>query len=411
MSSEIARSLNLPKKSFLLLGPRGTGKSTLLKMKVKAKLDISLLRSKQYLPLLQNPSLLQDWTNGLKAGDWIIVDEVQRIPALLNEIHSIYEDRKLHFAITGSSARKLKRGGANLLAGRALQVFLFPLTWAEMKNQISGGEEAAMGDSGGAKDTEFALIEYLDWGGLPGVVSDEEHRKETLSTYVETYLRQELTEEGLIRKLDPFARFLRIAGLYNAQVLNVESIAREAHLRRTTVDSYFEILEDTLIGSRLEPLHLGFQSKEVRHPKFYFFDSGVARACAGLIFEEVDSVWKGFALETQILHELRSYNSYRQRGKNFYYYKVANGIEVDFLVEIEKKTLSRPQSLLAIEVKLARQWDRRWSKSLNEFLERSERKVKRAIGVYTGATRLHHEKVEIFPVQDFMMKLSEGEFF
>lgn len=392
MSREIARTLGLPKKSFLLLGPRGTGKSTLLKMKIKPKLVVNLLKSSQYLPLQQNPSALQEWVGHLRPGDWVVIDEVQKIPALMDEIHAIYEEKKLHFAITGSSARKLKRGGANLLAGRALQAHLFPLIMNEIGELIS-------------------FKDFIDWGGLPAIVTDPKNRSETLATYVETYLRQELIEEGLIRKLDPFVRFLKVAGIYNAQVLNVENIAREAHIKRTTVDTYFEILEDTLIGFRLESLHLKLHSKEVRHPKFYFFDSGVARASAGLIFEDLDSVWRGFAFETQIFHELRAYNSYFKRGKNFYFYKVAGGMEVDFLVELGKKTLSRPQTLLAIEVKSGTHWDRRWSKPLAQLLQAKKSFVKRAIGVYQGKQILTHDGVEIFPVETFLTKLHAGELF
>ena len=310
----------------------------------------------------------------------------------MDEVHAIYEEKKLHFAITGSSARKLKRGGANLLAGRALYAQLFPLIRSEFQEHLS-------------------LKDYIDWGGLPAVITDPNNRKETLATYVETYLRQELIEEGVIRKLDPFVRFLQVAGIYNAQVLNVENIAREAHLKRTTVDSYFEILQDTLIGFRLEAIQLGLHTKEVRHPKFYFFDSGVARASAGLIFDELDSVWRGFALETQIFHELRAYNSYAKKNKTLYYYKVTSGIEVDFIVELEKKTISRPQKLLAIEVKSSVNWDKRWSHSLAQLLNYKKSNVKRAIGVYMGQKILTQEGIEIYPLDVFLSKLGAGELF
>ncbi len=392
MNVEIERSLELPNKSFLLLGPRGTGKSTLLKMKVRPALEINLLKSSQYLPLQQNPSVLQEWTSHLKKGDWVVIDEVQKIPALLDEVHAIYEDKKLNFALTGSSARKLKRGNANLLAGRALQVYLFPLTWLELKDQ-------------------FSLEAVLEWGSLPAVVTDPKNRKETLATYVETYLKQELVEEGIIRKLDPFVRFLGVAGKYNAQVLNVENIARESHLKRTTVDSYFEILEETLIASRLPALSLGLQTKEVRHPKFYYFDAGVARASAGLLFDATDSISKGYALETFILSELRAYNSYFKKERNIFYYKVVNGIEVDFVIETAKKTLSRSASYLAIEVKLGSQWDRRWSKALAGLVSNKQSKVKRGIGVYGGSRRFSQDGIDVFPVQDFLKDINAGKFF
>lgn len=388
----IERAISLPEKSFLLLGPRGTGKSTLLKMKLRAKLEVNLLKSVQYLPLRQNPSVLHEWVGHLKARDWVVIDEVQKIPELMDEIHSLYEEKKLNFAITGSSARKLKRGGANLLAGRALRVQLYPLTFSECEG-VAG------------------LESLIDWGGLPAVATDPENRRETLATYVETYLRQELIEEGIVRKIEPFVRFLKTAGMHNGQVLNIENIARESHIKRTTVDSYFQVLEDTLIGFRLEALPLGLQTKETRHPKFYFFDSGVARASAGLIFDDVDSVWRGFALETWILHELRAYNSYRKKDRNFFFYKVARGVEIDFLVEIEKKTLSKPRSLLALEVKYGKTWDRRWSKSLETLLSEKKSGVKRAIGIYMGDRLLRQGGVEIFPVHEFLKRLYRGEFF
>jgi predicted AAA+ superfamily ATPase len=392
MDVKIERSLRLPQKSFLLLGPRGTGKSTLLKMSVPARLEVNLLKSVHFLPLQQNPSLLQEWVGHLKAGDWVVVDEVQKIPALMDEIHAIYEEKRLHFAITGSSARKLKRGGANLLAGRALRVDLFPFVRSEIKDLLP-------------------LRDVLDWGCLPAVVLDVENRRETLATYVETYLRQELVEEGLIRKLEPFVRFLKVAGMHNAQILNVENIAREAHLKRTTVDSYFEVLEDTLIGYRLPAIKLNIHSKELQHPKFYFFDSGVARASAGLIFDEVDSVWRGFALETWILNEVRAFNSYQKRGKEFYYYKATGGSELDLVIETQRKTLSKPRELIGIEIKSASSWDRKWTRGLLRVQEEKKSGIKRSIGIYLGSRTLTQDGVDIFPVQKFVEELYAGRIF
>lgn len=147
----------------------------------------------------------------------------------MNEVYALYEEKKLNFALSGSSARKLRRGGGNLLAGRALQIFMFPLAGNEL-NKIKSIDEA------------------VDWGSLPGVILEPEYKKKTLSTYVETYLREELVQEGFLRKLDPFVRFLSVAGIMNAQVLNMDSISREASIARTSAQNYFEILVDTLIG-------------------------------------------------------------------------------------------------------------------------------------------------------------------
>jgi len=388
----IQRKLILPQKSFLLFGPRGTGKSTLVRNQLKDFLEIDLLKSKNLLPLLQNPSHLADLTHHLKGGDWVFIDEIQKIPALLDEVHALYEEKKLNFALTGSSARKLRRGGANLLAGRALQAFLFPFTYEEFK-------------------TLYTIDAALEWGTLPGVVNHSEYRSETLATYVETYLRQELLEEGLIRKIEPFVRFLQIAGLYQGQILNIENIAREAHVNRTTVDKYFQILEDTLIGYRLPAFIEGSKTKEVSHPKFFLFDTGVARACAGLLNDPIDSVWKGYSFETFILNELRAYNHYAHRNRDLYHHALAGSYDIDFVVETQKKTHSRKREGIAISVKNTVKWDSRNNKALIEFQSSSQSKISQLFGVYRGDQILTQSGVAILPVEVFLDQLSHGSIF
>lgn len=386
------RRLTLPHKSFLLFGPRGTGKSTLVRRTLKTRLEIDLLKSKTYLPLAQNPSLLAEWTAHLEQGSWVFIDEVQKIPALLDEVHALLEERRLHFALSGSSARKLKRGGANLLAGRALQIFLYPLIFAEYKSALS-------------------LEDAIEWGTLPLVVTDPEHRQQTLATYVETYLRQELIEEGLIRKLDPFIRFLQVAGLYNGQILNIENVARECHVGRTTVDKYFQILEDTLIGSRLPAYHDGSKVKETQHPRFFLFDQGVARACAGLLDDQVDTVWKGFALETLVLNELKAYNHYTGKNRSLSFYNVSGGYDIDFIVETRKKTLSSPGEAIAISVKYGKKWDRRWNAPLLDFQANAKIRIRRSLGIYQGDRVLTQGNVTVYPLAQFLARLHAGEFF
>jgi predicted AAA+ superfamily ATPase len=388
----IKRQIKLPSKSFFLLGPRGTGKSTVIREQVKIDLTLDLLKSTVYLPLVRNPSLLAELTGHLKEGDWVFIDEVQKIPALLDEVHALYEEKHLNFALSGSSARKLRRGGANLLAGRALQAYMFPFVFIEY-NGLASIEEA------------------IEWGTLPLVVTDSKNRKETLSAYVETYLKQELIEEGLIRKLDPFVRFLEAAGIYNAQVLNIENVAREAGVSRTTVDKYFQILEETLIGFRLPALKEGIKTKEIQHPKFYLFDPGVARACAGQLGEEVDSVWKGFALETLILNELRAYNFYSNKNKSLFFYQISSSYDIDFIIETKKKTLSTLRQAVLISVKYSKKWDKRWNDSLVNFKENAKTKVNRMYGVYRGDQILTQGDVTIYPVQIFLEKLFEGSIY
>ncbi len=388
----IKRVFDLPKRSFMLLGPRGTGKSTLIRQQNKFDLEIDLLKSKFFLALSANPSLLEEWTESLKSGAWIYIDEIQKIPALMDEIHSLYESRKFNFALSGSSARKLKRGGGNLLAGRALAVQLFPFTYVEY-------------------DQHYSLSEAIEWGSLPQVITEPKYRKDFLSSYVENYLREELIEEGIIRKLEPFLRVLQVTGIYNGQILNIENIARESHVGRSTIDKYFEILEDTLIGHRLNPFRPKWNAKELTHPKFYLFDSGVARGCAGLLNEELDASWLGFSLETLIINEVRAYNHYLKANRALYYYKFSGGYEIDLLIENRKKTLSSPQQLTAIEIKLARRWDKRWNHPLIDIKNKSKGKIKKLIGVYRGDRELQFGELSVYPLELFLKKLSQGEFF
>lgn len=390
---EISRIYQLPPKSFLLLGPRGTGKSTIIRAKVAFKLEIDLLRAKEFLPLAANPSLLEKKVALLQPGDWVYIDEIQKIPALLDEVHSLYEKKKLHFALCGSSARKLKRGGANLLAGRAIAGKLFPLTYAEYKDY-------------------YQIDDAIDWGSMPQVVKEFEFKIDYLSSYVEMYLKEELMEEGLIRKLEPFVRFLETLGIMNAQILNIENIARESHVGRTTVDKYFQIIEETLLGFRLPAFKAKWNNKESSHPKFYLFDSGVARACAGMANEELDTVWRGHAFETLIINEVRAHNHYLKKNRNIYYYSYSGGYEIDLIIENQRKTLSSPQKLTAIEIKNAKKWDKRWNAALEDFKTKSRGRVKQIIGVYRGSETLNFPNgLIVYPAGEFLLKLSRGEFF
>lgn len=386
----INRISELPNKSFLLFGPRGVGKSTLIKAKLNTDYEINLLKSSDFIELSHNPSKIREWVSHLPKKSWVFIDEVQKIPALMDEVHYLYEEHNLNFALSGSSARKMKRGGANLLAGRALQNFLYPLVLKEYGKLAN-------------------LQEVVDWGCLPSIITDKDHKKETLITYVDTYLKQELIEEGLIRKLDPFLRFLKIAGQYSGQVLNIENISRESKVSRTTVDKYFEILEDTLIAHRLPAIQLGIMAKETTHPKLHFFDAGAARACAGLVYEDIDNVWRGYSFETYMLHEARAYNHYFKKNKDFFHYRVSGGTEIDFLIELSKKSLSKPQQLLAIEFKYTKNWDSRWTKQLTDTKNKSKN-IAKTIGVYIGDRILTQGNVTVYPYKDFLTRLYDGFF-
>lgn len=388
----IERIQTLPSKSFLLFGPRGVGKSTLIKQKIKANLTINLLKSSDFLALSRDPDHLIEMTNPLNKGDWVIIDEVQRIPELLNIVHEIYESKRLHFALSGSSARKLKRGGANLLAGRALQTFLYPFAFPEFKNLLS-------------------VNDAIEWGTLPSLVMEPEFRSEALASYVETYLREELIQEGIIRKAESFLRFLNVAGIMNGQSLNYENIARESHTSRTTVQTYFEILSDTLIGFYLPSYQPGLKVKEVSKPKFYFFDSGVARACAGLISYQLDTAYKGYLFETLMINQVKSYNEYSKKRLGLFFYGLAGGNEVDLVIETKKRGQNASAEIIAIEFKLGEKWKNEWKKSLSILSETPKIKILKKYIVYTGKKKFETDNILVCGADDFLTHLFNDDVF
>jgi predicted AAA+ superfamily ATPase len=388
---EIDRSLKFPDKSFFLFGPRGVGKSSILrrKMPVSSKC-IDLLEFDLNLELTRNPGRLEAICGNLKKGDWIWIDEVQKIPNLLDEIQRLIEIRSWKFALSGSSARKLQRGGANLLGGRALTL------------NLEGFSSRELGEN-------FNLNFALEYGTLPLVVTDTKHSVETLSAYVNTYIREEIKEEGLIRKIDPFLRFLEIAGLVNGEQINSSNIARDARISRSNVDVYFSILADTLLGHWLPAYRLKAKVKEQSHPKFYWFDSGVARAAAGLIRDKVESTWLGKALETFIYHELRVYNHIARKERGIFFYKAET--EIDFLIELKKGSINSTPELILIEVKFSKKWDRRWEKAMISLALSPKSKVKHMYGVYIGKESFFYENMSILPVNIFLKNLHDGLIF
>jgi predicted AAA+ superfamily ATPase len=374
-----------------LFGPRGVGKSTWLREVVPQAVWFDLLDPQLQLSLQLAPSGLREQTEHLRAGSWVCIDEVQKAPALLDEVHALIERKRLKFALTGSSARKLRRGGANLLAGRASVLAMRPFSLREL------------GD--------VPVKPLLQFGGLPLVINEPQAATDILRAYVSTYLREEIREEGLVRKVEPFVRFLRVAGLMNAQIVNASNIARDAQVPRNSVVSYFSILEDTLVATRLPSFQPGARVRETAHPKFYWFDPGVARAAAGLLDDPIDNVWSGYAFETWLLHELLVYNETQRRHREIFYYQTGAGVEVDFVVETRKKTLSSPAEVVLIEVKLADRWRPDFDKHLREVSRSANFKVKACVGVYLGRQRLRREEIDVFPLSEFIGALYDGQFF
>jgi predicted AAA+ superfamily ATPase len=385
------RLLTKPERSFFLFGPRGVGKSTWLRGAFPEATWFDLLDAETQLALSVRPRELGERLGGLPQGSWVCLDEVQKAPGLLDEVHALIEGKRLKFALTGSSSRKLKRGGANLLAGRASVKHLRSFSLREVP------------------ELDVELV--LRTGGLPLVVNEPEHAKDILRAYVHTYLKEEIREEGLVRKVEPFVRFLAVAGALNGQALNVTNIAREARVPRNSVTSYFSILEDTLVGTRLEAYQPGARVREVAHPKFYWFDPGVARAAAGLIDDPVDSLWQGFALETWVLHELQVYTETQERHRSIFHYRTGAGVEIDFVVETRKKTLSRVAEAVLIEVKSSRHWQSPFERNLRNVAASAGFESKRLVGVYLGDARLSRDGVEVYPLRAFVAALYAGEIF
>lgn len=390
-----SRELEPPKNSFFLFGPRSVGKSFWTRRHFSKAVFFDLLDHRLSLELGRDPSLLSAKIGDRPKGSWICLDEIQKIPALLDEVHRLMEDKRYRFALTGSSARKLKRGGADLLAGRAITKHMEGLTRAEMGKS-------------------FHLDKAVSWGTLPLVVSrfdDANTMADTLSAYVHTYIREEIKEEGLLRKTEPFLRFLEIAALMNGQELNRENIAREAHVPRSTVDVYFSILEDTLLGHFLPAYRPEAKVREKAHPKFYWFDPGVARGAANRLYDPVDPSWEGRALETYLFHELRVFNHVRNKHRRIFYYQTGAGSEIDFLIEKARRTSTSKPRVVCLEVKRAGRWKREWEKPIRSLRDSGAVIVEKMLGIYCGKEPLTFDGFEVLPVEGFLEKLNAGEVF
>lgn len=377
------RSLALPEQSFFVLGPRATGKSTWLREQLPEALVLDLLDSRLRHDLLREPGRFRSLMEAHDPARWVVVDEVQQVPGILNDVHALIESRDMRFALSGSSARKLKGGQANLLAGRAVRRTLHPLTFAEV------GEPRR-------------VREFVDWGALPMVVTaaSASSRADILEAYSLTYLDQEIRAEALVRNLGGFSRFLEVAALANAQVTNVSAIARDAGVGRSTVQGYFEILKDTLVGHELQAWRPKARIKEQQHPKFYWFDSGVARAMAGRVRLPVESDERGRLLETYLFHELRAHIDYQRLGARLFYWRTPSGTEVDFVA-------SAGDRHVAIEVKASERWRPEYGDGIAALGENVP--LAGRFGVYLGADPLVVGGIRVLPLLQFLEALAAGK--
>ena len=365
-------------QSFFLFGPRGTGKTTWLREHFTAgnSVYIDLLDSSLYAELLARPHRLETLV-GTNPSGWVVLDEVQRAPALLNEVHRLIEGRGLRFAMTGSSARSLRRKGVNLLAGRALTFHMHPLVAEEL------------GD-------DFDLDRALRFGLLPTVAGHAAPR-EYLKSYVQTYLREEVQQEGLTRNLGSFARFLETASFSQGAPINVAEIARESALDRKLVDSYFGILEDLMIGLRLPVFTKRANRRLVAHPKFYFFDAGVFRAIRPMGPLDSPEEAEGAGLETLCLQELRALNDALGLEYEIFYWRTSDGTEVDFV-------LYGPRGLLAFEVKRSSRYARGDLTGLRAL--KADYPVAQCYLFYGGEHVRQEEGIRVLPLQQGFRELA-----
>ena len=379
------RDLRVPERSFFLFGPRGTGKTTWLRSVLRDAHWVDLLLDRDLVRLTRDPDRLAAEAEALPPGRWVVVDEVQRLPALLDQVQQVLvrHPRRWRFALTGSSARRLKREQANLLAGRVINRRFFPLTASEL-------------------DRDFEIDAVLRFGTLPAIQAEkggDAARADVLEAYAENYLTQEIRHEAVVKRLDAFTRFLEVAALANAQVTNVSAIARDAAVARPTVQGYFDILVDTLVGVWLPAWRPRAKVKETAHPKFYFFDPGAVRALAGRAREPLGREERGPLLETYVLHELRAWINRSGTGGQLAYWRTPSRSEVDFI-------WSRGATRVGVEVKAARHWRRGDAAALEALL--GEKIVQRAYGVYLGRERLRESGVLVLPLPTFLTELGAG---
>ncbi len=364
----------LSQKSHFLFGPRQTGKTFLIRQTLKTARVYDLLDSSVYLTLSRNPGRIAE---ELDSHDrLVVIDEIQRIPELLNEVHRLIEERGVRFLLTGSSARKLRRGGVNLLGGRARTRYLHPLTYREL------------GD-------HFDLKRVVRNGLLPAIYfSDDPH--EDLKAYAGTYLQQEIVAEGAVRNIPAFSRFLRIAALCNSSIVNFTNVANDAQVARTTVYEYFEILKDTLIIRELAAWRKSKKRKPLASSKYYFFDAGVTAALQEREFR-LGTPEFGEAFETYIMHELTCYRDYVS-GEPLSYWRSTSGFEVDFIIGDHT----------AVEVKAKQTIASSDLKSLHALAE--ENKLKRYLCVSLETRRRRVGEVTILPYLEFLDSLWGGLF-
>jgi predicted AAA+ superfamily ATPase len=358
------------KSSYFLFGPRGSGKSSWLKTHYKKSNYVDLLDAEIFYDLTAQPKNLSKYITDNKYP--VIIDEVQKIPALLDEVHRLIESKKYLFVLTGSSARKLKKSGVNLLAGRALTYNFYPLTSVEMKDDF---------------DMSFAL----KYGLLP-MATKAENPKKFLQSYVATYLKEEVQQEGLTRNMPAFHRFLQAASFSQGAPLNISNVASDCSVERKVVEDYFSILRDLLLSIELPVFSKKGKRELIKKSKFYFFDTGVYQAIRPRGPLDSDAEINGFALETLVLQNIKAINDYQDMGYEIFYWHTRKHQEIDFVLYGKKR-------IIAIEVKSSSRLRDQDFESLKLFKE--DYPVAETFIIYGGTEEKNLHGVQIIPAKQF----------
>jgi len=357
------------RKSFFLFGPRGTGKTSWVRTQFKNHIYLDLLDADVFITLQSNPKNIARFVPEDYSG-WIILDEVQKLPHLLDEVHRLIENKKYKFILTGSSARSLRRQGVNLLAGRALRYHLYPLTAKELGNV-------------------FNLKKSLRYGQLPLAITDDDPVA-FLQAYVQAYLREEVLQEGLTRNLSAFTRFLETAAFSQGSFINASNIAREIGVDQKTIVNYLTILEDLLLAYRLPIFTKHAQRQLIAQDKFYYFDVGVYQTIRPVGLIDSENEVTGVALESLFIQEIRALNDYLKYNYQLYFWRTRAGLEVDLIAHNAKQ-------LLAFEIKSTRNINKQDLKGLKAF--KKDYPTARCYLFYLGTEKRYFDDIEAWPIE------------
>ena len=380
------RDIVLPapgEETFFLWGPRQTGKSTLLKARFPRSRWLDLLRADEFRRYTANPEFLRQEieADGRAApGERIVIDEIQKVPALLDEVHWLIENRGVHFALCGSSARKVRRGAANLLGGRAVRYELHGLTAAEL-------------------GAEFDLSRMLNHGYLPRMYEADRPARR-LDAYVADYLKEEVAAEGLVRNLPAFSGFLDAAALCDGEMINFSNIASDCAVSSPTAKAYFGILEDTLLGRWLPAWRRRRKRRLIRAPKFYFFDVGVVNRLARRGPLAPGSELYGKAFESWVFHELSAFRAYRSPDLDLSYWGLAGGAEVDFVLGDLR---------LAVEAKASARITSHHLRGLRSLASEHPDTGRRVVVCLEPRARRTDDRIDILPAKEFVRRLWHGD--